>query len=145
MSSHPIPQCSTLRNQFHPQNQVHPIPGTRSSFNIRDLLVINRVPSISGIPGTECRRNYSEFQEVPGIPSDSAQFRFDSIPGIPYWNWLCLGETNLQSQQYAWGWERVLIPVRNPGIGWYWFWGGTGSRNVQHRGIGSILIGPQQF
>jgi hypothetical protein len=42
---HPIPRCSTLRNQFRFRNQFHPIPGTRSSFNITDLLVTDRVPS----------------------------------------------------------------------------------------------------
>ncbi len=43
-----------------PQNPFHPIPGTRSSFNIADLLVTERAPSNS--------------RKFLGIPTNSRNF-----------------------------------------------------------------------
>jgi hypothetical protein len=67
---------------------VSPIPETRSSFNIRELLNTDRVPPLSGIPGIGFRRNYSEFQKQkkwPEIPTNSVSTRFPEFStGIAY-------------------------------------------------------------
>jgi hypothetical protein len=65
LSSHPIPQCATLRNPFRPRNQFRAIPGTRSSHNIKGLHAINRVPSI---PCNSVSIQFPEFRT--GIRSD---------------------------------------------------------------------------
>jgi hypothetical protein len=46
--------------------------GQQSSYS-RNSIVIDRVPSITWIPGTNFGRNYSEFRE---IPCDSASTQF---------------------------------------------------------------------
>jgi hypothetical protein len=84
-SSHPIPQCCTLRNQFRPRNQFRAIPGNRSSHNIKGLHAINRVLSIpcnSGIrlnsQNSGIGRNSQEFHVIPcnsGITRNSQEFR----------------------------------------------------------------------
>ncbi len=107
---------------FRPRNQFHPMPGTRSSFNIRDLLDVDRVPPIPGSPRIEFRRNCSKFRNqkeffpiseleaVPEIPeSEGISGNSRAFRAIP---------SPLNSQQFR---------------GWNWF------PNVQHREIGCIL------
>jgi hypothetical protein len=63
LSSHPIPQCATLRNQFRSRNQFRAIPGTRLSHNIKGLHAVNRVPSSPCNSGIG--RNSQEFRAIP--------------------------------------------------------------------------------
>ncbi len=85
---HPIPGYWTLRNMFHPRNQIRPIPETRSSLYSWDLIDIDRVAAISGIPGIEWRQNCLEFRPIPefptissdsGIPSNSVRTQFQEF------------------------------------------------------------------
>jgi hypothetical protein len=81
MRIHPIPRCWILRNQFRPRNQSHPIPGTRSSFNITYLLVTDRVPSNSW--NSMQFRNWKQFPEFRNCMEFRAILELEVIPGIP--------------------------------------------------------------
>ncbi len=49
----------------------------------------------------------SEIPESLGIPCNSAQFRLDTIPGIPDRNWTVFRWNNLQAYHNAWGWGQT--------------------------------------
>jgi hypothetical protein len=77
---HPIPRCSTLRNQFRPRNQFHPI----SEFRFHSIISTNSTTI--------------EFQAIPeflGIPSNSVQFR-NSVSPSPS---CCLVWSNIPREQ----------------------------------------------
>ena len=62
-------EMCNIAESVPPRNQFHPIPETRSSFTITDLLVIDRVP-----PNSVQFRVIQELEAIPEIPES------DGIP-----------------------------------------------------------------
>jgi hypothetical protein len=48
-----------IAESVSPRNKFHSIPGTRSPIKIKDVMQIDRVPSILGIPGIDGTRSMS--------------------------------------------------------------------------------------
>jgi hypothetical protein len=72
MSSHSIPRCWTLRNQFRQRNQFYPIPGIPSRWNLTDFQEFLSIPEFSpnGIARhSSVERNWNWFPESDGIPN----------------------------------------------------------------------------
>jgi hypothetical protein len=78
-------------------------PGISSSNSRNSIIIQYKRPT----------RHWSSSTNFPN-PENWVQ---TELLGIPYRNYLLIPEINLQPQQYAWGWGREVIPVRNFGIG----------------------------
>jgi hypothetical protein len=111
-SSHPIPRCWTLRNQFRQRNQFHLIPGIPSRWILTDSREFLSISEFGSIPATSTdsgsnefpefrnlvqteldgiacdsgiERNWNWFPESDGIPSNSALTQFPEFrTGIAY-------------------------------------------------------------